>query len=342
MTMYSFLKKYALFGLVLGLFSLFLVFLFLVFVVKSRVSDNSVSPETERVYAVPPRRGLEVRSDPRGTKVQVTGASAAQSVQVTPTTENEDQKVLPPHHLKKVNRLKTIQARFEEQDGIVIRNPLKILEMLKLEAEMRNLDKEVGYLIRGGSPPPWNTAAGLVTNATENEEPFELKMGQLVLPNLTPDGRLPVSFGEPVVDLLLESGKIDDAATIYMATQRAMQNGDEFFKPEHLTEWGASEQGGTEASAVTTDPCCPEETTPVHLEDGHIHEPTTVKMPVLTTENIETQRSNKLSAERFDKGRQLIDEYGTEEGLRRLREMDPEAARQFGHQQREREMNTEP
>ena len=36
-----------------------------------------------------------------------------------------------------------------------------------------------------------------------------------------------------------------------------------------------------------------------------------------------------LSRERFSKAQQLIDQYGSEKGLRRFREMDPEAARQF-------------
>ena len=50
------------------------------------------------------------------------------------------------------------------------------------------------------------------------------------------------------------------------------------------------------------------------------------KMPTLpTSEGIGVQ----LSPERFDKARQLIDEYGIEEGLRRLRASDPEAARRF-------------
>lgn len=31
----------------------------------------------------------------------------------------------------------------------------------------------------------------------------------------------------------------------------------------------------------------------------------------------------------IDKAQQLIEEYGTEEGLRRLREMDPDPARRF-------------
>ncbi len=50
----------------------------------------------------------------------------------------------------------------------------------------------------------------------------------------------------------------------------------------------------------------------------------TSKMPVSSTVSHEG-----LSPEHFDKAQQLIDQYGTEEGLRRLREMDPEAARRF-------------
>ena len=56
-----------------------------------------------------------------------------------------------------------------------------------------------------------------------------------------------------------------------------------------------------------------------------------------TVSNQETEAREGLSPERFDKARQLIDQYGSEEGLRRLREMDPEAARQF-----ERERKTPP
>ena len=49
----------------------------------------------------------------------------------------------------------------------------------------------------------------------------------------------------------------------------------------------------------------------------------------LTPEGIESDLTKGLSADRFDKAQQLIDQYGAEEGLRRLREMDPEAARRF-------------
>ena len=49
----------------------------------------------------------------------------------------------------------------------------------------------------------------------------------------------------------------------------------------------------------------------------------------LMPEGIERELSEGLSSDPFDKVQQLIDEYGTEEGLRRLREMDPDAAERF-------------
>ena len=55
----------------------------------------------------------------------------------------------------------------------------------------------------------------------------------------------------------------------------------------------------------------------------------------LTPEGIERELSEGVSPERFSKAQQLIDQYGTEEGLRRLRESDPEAARQFQRERRD-------
>ena len=54
----------------------------------------------------------------------------------------------------------------------------------------------------------------------------------------------------------------------------------------------------------------------------------------LTPEGIEAELSQGLSPDRFNNAQQLIDQYGTEEGLRRLRESDPEAARQFERERR--------
>ena len=54
----------------------------------------------------------------------------------------------------------------------------------------------------------------------------------------------------------------------------------------------------------------------------------------LTLEGIDAELSEGVSAEHFDKAQQFIDQYGTEEGLRRLRKIDPEAARQFERERR--------
>lgn len=49
----------------------------------------------------------------------------------------------------------------------------------------------------------------------------------------------------------------------------------------------------------------------------------------LTPQGIEAELNGELSTDSFDKVQPLIDQYGTEEGLRRLREIDPEEARRF-------------
>ncbi len=49
----------------------------------------------------------------------------------------------------------------------------------------------------------------------------------------------------------------------------------------------------------------------------------------LTPQGIEAELTEGLSTNPADKAQQLIDQYGTEEGLRRLRESDPDAARRF-------------
>ena len=53
----------------------------------------------------------------------------------------------------------------------------------------------------------------------------------------------------------------------------------------------------------------------------------------LTPEGVEAKLEQSVSPHRFDETQRLIKQYGTEEGVRRFREVDPEAAQQF---QRER------
>ncbi len=56
----------------------------------------------------------------------------------------------------------------------------------------------------------------------------------------------------------------------------------------------------------------------------------------------EAQVRDRLSSERFSRAKALLDEYGPEEGLRRLRATDPDAAAQFERDRHERKMNIEP
>ena len=54
----------------------------------------------------------------------------------------------------------------------------------------------------------------------------------------------------------------------------------------------------------------------------------------LTPQRIESELTEGLSTDPANKAQQFIDQYGTEEGLRRLQESDPEAARQFERERR--------
>ena len=55
-----------------------------------------------------------------------------------------------------------------------------------------------------------------------------------------------------------------------------------------------------------------------------------------TAEGIKTQLSERFSPERLEKARQVLERYGSEEGMRRLREDDPEVAAQVERQRRNR------
>ena len=82
-------------------------------------------------------------------------------------------------------------------------------------------------------------------------------------------------------------------------------------------------------------PIMPETKTPVpsehvHHKDGHIHETPTIQPPAPTAaKGVEASGSEGLSPEQRDQAKAFFDQYGTEEGLRRLREMDPDAGDRF-------------
>ena len=72
----------------------------------------------------------------------------------------------------------------------------------------------------------------------------------------------------------------------------------------------------------------------IHQEEGHVHEPSTFQPPVQAAAKSVESGWEGLSFEQREQAKQLFDEYGTEGGLRRLREMDPDTARRFERERR--------
>jgi len=81
----------------------------------------------------------------------------------------------------------------------------------------------------------------------------------------------------------------------------------------------------------------------VHYEDRHVHEPPTIQPPTpADAKSVEADGWEGLSPEQRGQAKAFFDQYGTEEGLRRFREMDPEAARQFERERRKPPVPSEP
>lgn len=78
----------------------------------------------------------------------------------------------------------------------------------------------------------------------------------------------------------------------------------------------------------------PSDTAPYEFEKPNLPQSGADLEKQLPPKDIEAELNELLSSGRFDKAQQLIDQYGTEEGLRRFREMDPEAAQQFDQERR--------
>ena len=102
-----------------------------------------------------------------------------------------------------------------------------LLRFTLLREEMVKLHKERGTYHAHGAVDP------MIGN----------KLTKLVL-SVTTDGKIPVSLGEQIADILEEGGSYEHAARVRAVTQRAIENGDEFYKPEHLDESYKSEHGG--------------------------------------------------------------------------------------------------
>ena len=67
---------------------------------------------------------------------------------------------------------------------------------------------------------------------------------------------------------------------------------------------------------------------------GELEKQLTPELP--TTEGVETELSGRFSPERLEKAREVLERYGPEEGMRRLREDDPEVAAQVEQTRRDR------
>ena len=100
---------------------------------------------------------------------------------------------------------------------------------------------------------------------------------------------------------------------------------------EHL-EKAPRGAGNTSSSGSISDDPQSKTSTPSRLNSASSSKAVsdTLKRPAPPTISYEG-----LSPERFNEAQQLIDQYGTEEGLRRFREMDSEAARQFERERRQ-------
>lgn len=100
-------------------------------------------------------------------------------------------------------------------DGIA--EPERALQAINLQQEIYRIGKELGTVETSGGDPM-----------------VAYEINKLVLSNLTPDGEIPVSIGPQFAELLEKSGEKEIAAGVRRAMQRAVENGDTVFKPEHI------------------------------------------------------------------------------------------------------------
>lgn len=99
----------------------------------------------------------------------------------------------------------------------------------------------------------------------------------------------------------------------------------------------------SEMLPATSEPHALEMSEHAHLEDGHVHEPSTIQPPTpADSKSVEARGWEGLSQEQREQAKAFFDQYGTAEGLRRFREMDPEAAAGFERERREPPVHSEP
>lgn len=114
-------------------------------------------------------------------------------------------------------RLAILEKQFQEMLPIdSSEGPESALQAITLRQEILQIQKELGIIVFHGSDPI-----------------IALEIDKLVLSNLTQDGQIPVSIGPQMADLLEKSQEFEIADRVRRATQHALENGDQFFKPEH-------------------------------------------------------------------------------------------------------------
>ena len=108
-------------------------------------------------------------------------------------------------------------------------------------------------------------------------------------------------------------------------------------------------QRRSEVSLVMPEPKTSVTSEHVRYEDGHVHEPPTLghgtdsQPPTpAAAKGVEANGWEGLAPEQRDQAKAFFDQYGTEEGLRRFREMDPEAAARFERERRELPVRSKP
>ena len=144
----------------------------------------------------------------------------------------------------------------------------------------------------------------------------------------------------PVPDYLRE-----EADKVWRETFAHVLNDPEYFPPRPSAAESVSSESidgdidflpaRSEGTPVMPEPKTSVISDHVHHEDRHVHEPPTLQPPAPTAaKGVEANGWEGLSPEQREQAKAFFDQYGTEEGLRRFREMDPEAARQFERERR--------
>ena len=133
-------------------------------------------------------------------------------------------------------------------------------------------------------------------------------------------------------DLFQDGGKnvsqwMDTAST--EASQDAVVSG-----PPVLQETIPSNTPLSDVSSPAPKAVLPHYAQPTDATELELSQEALAIPPDKSPKQIENEVYPGESPDSFDKARQLIDEYGTEEGLRRLRESDPDAAERFERQRR--------